>query len=125
MNQTLKRLSGVACTAALLSLTGLAVAQRPQDQNHGGQHFRDQDRSHLQQHYGTQAHQWANRSNRPHFAVGAAIPRTYHLQPVPSTYWEGNPPPPGCNYAYYDGYVVCYNPATRVINDLIDLATGQ
>jgi hypothetical protein len=44
---------------------------------------------------------------------------------VPRSYWGGTPPPPGYTYGYYDGYVVSYNPATRIIADVLDLATGH
>jgi hypothetical protein len=48
---------------------------------------------------------------------------------VPVTYYRGvPPPPPGYQYGYYEGYVVAYDPTTRVIGDVMDLvgaAMGQ
>jgi hypothetical protein len=34
------------------------------------------------------------------------------------------PPPPGYQYGYYDGYVVAYDPTTRIIADVLDLVTA-
>jgi hypothetical protein len=46
----------------------------------------------------------------------------YRIQPVPVTYYRGAPPPPpGYRYGYYEGYVVAYDPTTRVIGDVLDL----
>jgi hypothetical protein len=43
---------------------------------------------------------------------------------VPQAYWQNVPPPPGYQYGYYDGYVVAYNPTTRIIADVMDLVTA-
>ena len=48
-----------------------------------------------------------------------------HIQPGPPTYWQGvPPPPPGYQYGYADGYVVAYDPTTRIIADVLDLVTA-
>jgi Ni/Co efflux regulator RcnB len=96
--------------------------------NHGrpDYHFQGNDRAAFQQHYGRDANRWRNRRNRPHFSAGQSIPRNYAIRPVPSSYYRGvPPPPPGYRFGYYDGYVVSYNPATRIIADVLDLATGN
>jgi len=52
------------------------------------------------------------------------IPRNYVIRAVPQIYWQGAPPPPGYQYGYYDGYVVAYNPTTRIVADVLDLVTA-
>lgn len=67
---------------------------------------------------------WRNR-RRPSFVPGYVIPRSYYIQPVPSSYWAGMPPPPpGYMYGYYDGYMVAYDPTTRIIADVMDLVSA-
>jgi Ni/Co efflux regulator RcnB len=130
MTSILKRLSVLACTAALAAFTGVAVAQHndSHNDNHNDHHdgrFAGNDHDRFQQRYGGDAHKWAGRKDRPHFETGRAIPRNYRVQPVPRSYWGGPPPPAGYSYGYYDGYVVSYNPTTRIIADVLDLATGH
>ena len=127
----LKQISTISCAAALLVFTaGFANAQaehgQPQQaQNgHSNGHFESADRGNLQQHYGN-AKSWAGKPNRPSFSEGQAIPRNYRMQSVPASYWNGSQPPSGYSYGYYDGYVVSYNPTTRIIADVLDLATGN
>jgi Ni/Co efflux regulator RcnB len=56
---------------------------------------------------------------------GQRIPNNYRLQVVPQSYYASvPPPPPGYQYGYYDGYVVAYNPTTRIIADVLDLVTA-
>ena len=91
--------------------------------------FRDQDRDNFYAHYRRDADRWRGH-RRPVFVPGQVIERTYYVQPVPTTYWVNvaPPPPPGYQYGYYEGYVVAYNPTTRVIGDVLDLvaaATGH
>lgn len=91
--------------------------------------FRDQDRANFYVHYRRDADRWRGH-RRPVFVPGQVIERTYYVQPVPRTYWVGvaPPPPPGYQYGYYEGYVVAYNPTSRVIADVVDLvaaATGH
>ena len=54
--------------------------------------------------------------------TGRVVPREYVIQAVPESYWVGAPPPPpGYQYGYYGGYVVAYNPTTRIVGDVLDL----
>jgi hypothetical protein len=91
-------------------------------------HFRGDDRGRFYAHYRSDADQWRYR-RRPVFVTGRVVPREYVIQPVPQTYWVSEPPPPpGYQYGYYGGYVVAYNPTTRVVADVLDLvgaATGH
>jgi hypothetical protein len=91
--------------------------------------FRDQDRTNFYVRYRRDADRWRGH-RRPVFVPGQVIERTYYVQPVPRTYWVGvaPPPPPGYQYGYYEGYVVAYDPTTRMIGDVLDLvsaATGH
>jgi hypothetical protein len=86
--------------------------------------FRDDDRNHFYTHYRVDANHWKGRK-RPVFVRGQAIPRSYVVRSVPRSYWEGVPPPPrGYQYGYYDGYVVAYDPTTRIVADVLDLVTA-
>lgn len=85
--------------------------------------FRQDDRNHFYSHYRHDADHWKGRK-RPVFVRGQAIPRNYTIQPVPQSYWQGvPPPPPGYRYGYSDGYVVAYDPTTRIVADVLDLVT--
>jgi hypothetical protein len=87
----------------------------------GDYHFQGDDRGRLYARYRSDADQWRGR-RRPVFVAGRAIPREYVVRPVPQSYWVGAPPPPpGYQYGYYGGYVVAYNPTTRIIGDVLDL----
>ena len=86
--------------------------------------FQGNGRDQFYRHYQKDARRWRGR-RRPQFSPGYVIPRTYRIQPVPQSYWAGQPPPPpGYQYGYYDGYVVAYNPTTRIIADVMDLVAG-
>lgn len=86
--------------------------------------FRQEDRNHFYSHYRRDADRWRGRK-RPHFERGEVIPRGYSVRPVPQAYWQNvPPPPPGYQYGYYEGYVVSYDPATRIIADVIDLVNA-
>ena len=91
-------------------------------------HFHGDDRGRFYAHYRSDADQWRYR-RRPVFVTGRVVPREYVIQPVPQTYWVSEPPPPpGYQYGYYGGYVVAYNPTTRIVADVLDLvgaATGH
>ena len=94
------------------------------DDRHNDWRFRGEDRNHFYQHYEHDADRWRGR-NRPEFVRGQAIPRTYVIQPVPRSYWQSvPPPPPGYQYGYYDGYVVAYDPSTRIVADVLDLVNA-
>jgi len=100
---------------------------RGNDQNRGNDfHFRDEDRNRFQSHYQSDVNRWRSHpQNRPHFDRGQRIPSNYRFQTVPSSYYRGMPPPPpGYRYGYYDGYVVTYDPTTRVIGDVLDLVSA-
>jgi len=87
-------------------------------------HFREQDRAGFYNYYQRDTDRWRGRGpKRPSFVPGQHIARGYALQPVPQTVWVNSapPPPPGCQYGYYGGYVVAYNPTTRIIADVLDL----
>ena len=84
-------------------------------------HFQSDDRGRFYAHYRGDADQWRGR-RRPVFVTGRAIPREYVVRVVPQSYWVGAPPPPpGYQYGYYGGYVVAYDPTTRIIGDVLDL----
>ena len=85
--------------------------------------FHGDDRGRFESHYYRDVDHWRRHPHgRPHFYAGYYIPPTYVIQPVPPAYYAGMPPPPpGYGYGYYDGYVVAYNPTTRIIADAIDL----
>jgi hypothetical protein len=142
-------------SVAFLVIAGAAVAQGPPGQDpynpppgHGGippgqakkqgyghvppgqakkyddWRFRQDDRSRFYSHYHHDVDHWRGRK-RPVFVRGQAIPRSYVIQSVPPTYWQGvPPPPPGYQYGYADGYVVAYDPTTRIVADVLDLVTA-
>jgi len=83
--------------------------------------FRNEDRDHFYSHYRSDADHWKGKK-RPVFVRGQAIPQGYTIQAVPRSYWQDvPPPPPGYQYGYSDGYVVAYDPTTRVVADVLDL----
>lgn len=86
--------------------------------------FQNNQRDRFYSHYQRDADRWRGNRRRPNFARGQAIPSSYRMQPVPQSYWQGAPPPAGYQYGYYDGYVVAYNPTTRIIADVLDLVTA-
>ena len=86
-------------------------------------YFRETDRDYFYSHYREDADRWRGR-RRPVFVPGSTIVTTYVVRPVPPGYLEGvvvSPPPPGYRYGYCRGYVVVYNPATRMVADVLDL----
>lgn len=85
-------------------------------------YFRDQDRDHYYRYYGEDAERWRRRG-RPMFAPGEYIPSGVVIRLMPRNYWinVAPPPPPGYRYGYCGGYVVAYNPTTRMIADVLDL----
>jgi len=85
-------------------------------------YFRDDNRDYFYSHYRVDVDRWHDR-RRPVFVVGQPIVKTYVVQPVPRSVWVNvaAPPPPNCQYGYYGGYMVAYNPTTRVIADVLDL----
>jgi hypothetical protein len=84
-------------------------------------HFENEDRGRFYGYYRSDADHWRGH-RRPVFVTGRAIPGTYAVRVVPESYWVGAPPPPpGYQYGYYGGYVVAYDPTTRIIADVLDL----
>lgn len=87
--------------------------------------FHDQDRGHFESHYRGDINRWRHSRNRPRFSRGERIPSNYRIRVVPRSYYVGMaPPPPGYQYGYYDGYVVAYDPTTRIIADVMDLVAS-
>ena len=88
-------------------------------------YFRDEDRQHFYSYYRQDADRWRG-GRRPVFVPGQYIAREYIVRPVPRAYWVdvAPPPPPGYQYGYYEGYVVAYNPTTRIIADVLDLVAA-
>jgi len=99
--------------------------------NQGNQnnfHFNDQARQQFQQRYRGDVNKYQkhpDQRRRPNFSAGQQIPRGYAIRSVPRSYYGNVPPPRGYQYGYYNGYVVAYNPTTRIIADVLDLVTGN
>lgn len=93
------------------------------DQDRGRNfHFDDRYRTRFSEHYHGDADHWRDRHDRVRFSRGERIPMGYRIQRVPQAYYANvPPPPPGYQYGYYEGYVVAYDPTTRVIGDVLDL----
>jgi hypothetical protein len=95
-----------------------------QAKKHDDWRFRHEDREHFYKYYEHDANHWKGKK-RPVFVRGEAIPRGYTIQAVPRSYWESvPPPPPGYQYGYSDGYVVAYDPTTRIVADVLDLVNA-
>ena len=96
-----------------------------QAKKYGDFRFRDEDRPRFYSHYRHDADRWRDR-RRPVFIPGRYIGPEYVIRPVPQTYWVNvvPPPPPGCRYGYYGGYIVAYDPATRIVADVLDLISA-
>ena len=86
--------------------------------------FRHEDRDHFYGYYRKDVDHWKGKK-RTAFVRGQAIPRGYTIQAVPQAYWQSvPPPPPGYQYGYSDGYVVAYDPTTRIVADVLDLVSA-
>ncbi|ADV84054.1 hypothetical protein [Terriglobus saanensis] len=130
------RIAKFALAAAIVTV-GIAGASaqdhgHDQGQNHGPQqqqqnfHFNDQARQQFQQHYKGDVNKYQahpDQRKRPNFSAGQQIPRGYAIRAVPRSYYGNVPPPRGYQYGYYNGYVVAYNPTTRIIADVLDLVS--
>lgn len=91
---------------------------------HSDWRFRHDDRGHFYSYYRHDVDHWRGRK-RPVFVRGYVIPRSYVVQPMPPAYWRGvPPPPPGYQYGYSEGYVVAYDPTTRIVADVLDLVSA-
>jgi Ni/Co efflux regulator RcnB len=133
-----RNLARWATVPMLLALVVVGIAQPPgrgPDRNDRGRdsddrgrdfHFRDQDRGRFESHYHKDIDHWRKRpQGRPRFVRGQQIPNGYRFKSVPRAYYaDVPPPPPGYQYGYYDGYVVAYNPTTRIIADVLDLVAA-
>ena len=136
----MQKFGQLALVPVFLAATGVMVAQGPpnrgdhrDDRGHDNRghddrrgsdfRFRDQDRDQFRSHYRKDVDRWRSRpQGRPMFTRGQRIPPNYRFRAVPSSYYRNMPPPPpGYQYGYYDGYVVAYDPTTRIIADVLDL----
>lgn len=88
-------------------------------------HFRNEDRDHLARYYRSDLNRYNRYPGRRHqwdFRAGQRIPSGVTFRAVPSSYYRGLAPlPPGYRYGYSDGYVVAYDPTTRMVADVMDL----
>lgn len=143
LRNTTRKFFGFALVPLMSATLALGTAHAQRDDRHNDDHrddrnqqhdnqrhedfrFQDQHRNTFQSHYGSDANRWRSRNNRAHFQVGQRAPDNYRFQSVPSSYYRGAPQPPaGYRYGYYQGYVVAYNPTTRIIADILDLASGH
>lgn len=77
----------------------------------------------LRQHFQSQlAH--VDRNNRPHVVVGGSLPSGFqtYIVPVPVEEFTYLPPvPEGYQMAFYDGYIIVYDPYSGLVLDVIDL----
>lgn len=119
----------------LTLLAGTALAQDREDRrdgdarshqhhDHPAYHFRTEDRERMYSHY-HDADQWRDRRDRHEYYEGQRLEGDWQtrMQAVPPEYSrELPPPPPGYLFGYSDGYAVAYNPTTRIVADVIDLA---
>lgn len=111
---------------------GNAYGHDKHDNGHDGREngpdfrFQDDHRARFESHYHKDVDRWRQHPDRrPRFERGQRIPTTYVIRPVPRNYYVNvPPPPPGYQYGYYDGYVVAYNPTTRIIADVLDLVAA-
>lgn len=112
--------------------TGPRTESRKTEAAQGGGHrpapnahyqFRRQDAPRLRQHFQSQlAH--VDRRNRPHVVAGAYLQggwQTY-IVPVPTEVITYLPPvPEGYQLAFYNGYIIVYDPLSGLVLDVIDL----
>ena|SRR5579872_2903274 len=122
-----------AVLTALLSMAPPASAQErgKDDRDHQQQqekaeyHFRPEHKDQFSSHYKSQIRDVQKHADRrQHINAGEQLPSDYRsrLKAVPRSYYRNvPPPPPGYQFGYYDGYVVAYNPTTRVVADVLDL----
>jgi hypothetical protein len=77
----------------------------------------------LRQHFQSQlAH--VNRNNRPHVVAGGSLPSGWqtYIVPVPVEEFTYLPPvPEGYQMAFYNGYIIVYDPYSGLVVDVIDL----
>jgi Ni/Co efflux regulator RcnB len=91
---------------------------------HADYRFRDEDRGYFRDYYADAA-RYRSLRDRQRYYEGERLEGEWrqHFRPVPViVVRQLPPPPPGYVFGYSDGYAVAYNPTTRVIADVIDLA---
>jgi Ni/Co efflux regulator RcnB len=91
---------------------------------HAEYRFRDEDRDRFRGYF-PDAERYRYLRDRQHYYEGERLEGEWreHFRPVPVVVIRQlPPPPPGYVFGYSDGYAVAYNPTTRVIADVIDLA---
>lgn len=91
---------------------------------HADYRFRDDDRVYFREYF-PDAERYRYLRDRQRYYEGERLEGEWrqHFRPVPVVVIrELPPPPPGYVFGYSDGYAVAYNPTTRVIADVIDLA---
>ena len=90
--------------------------------------FRNEDRARMERYYRRDLNRYRRDRNWHHrydFRAGMRIPNGVYFRTVPRSYYRTMAPlPPGYRYGYYDGYVVAYDPTTRMIADVMDLVTS-
>jgi hypothetical protein len=90
--------------------------------------FRSEDRNRWERYYRSDINRYRRNRNWHHrydFRAGMRIPAGVTFRTVPPSYYRGMAPlPPGYRYGYYDGYVVAYDPTSRMIADVMDLVTS-
>jgi hypothetical protein len=109
-----------------------AQPQHREQAAHGGGHrpapnayyqFRREDAPKLRQHFQSQlAH--VDRSHRPHVVAGGSLPSGWqtYIVPVPVEEFTYLPPvPEGYQMAFYNGYLIVYEPYSGLVLDVIDL----
>jgi hypothetical protein len=77
----------------------------------------------LRQHFQNQLGH-VNRNNRPHVVAGGSLPSGWqtYIVPVPVEEFTYLPPvPEGYQMAFYDGYIIVYDPYSGLVLDVIDL----
>jgi Ni/Co efflux regulator RcnB len=132
-----KRVATILLSAALTAGAAFTAAaqQRDNDRNRDRDHqqsqqraeyhFQPEHRDQFRKHYQTQLRDVERHPDRRHsIRAGEELPKDYRarLKPVPQSYYRNvPPPPPGYRFGYYDGYVVAYNPTTRIVADVLDL----
>jgi hypothetical protein len=86
-------------------------------------YFRPSDRAYLHRYYASRL-LYINRAHRPVFVVGGYLPwgDIGYLTAVPPSLYGSLPPiPRGYQAAYWNGYVIVYDPLSGYIGGVIDL----
>jgi Ni/Co efflux regulator RcnB len=131
-----KKMNRIGTILLGATLTAFTVAaqnhgdDRDRDRDHHQQgrqdyHFRPEDKGQFGSHYKSNIREVQKHPDKRHgIHAGEQLPADYRsrLKAVPRSYYRNvPPPPPGYQFGYYDGYVVAYNPTTRIVADALDL----